>query len=82
MKVIGYLSLGYPTLERSLEMADAYFEAGCDAIEIGIPSPDPKYEKETIRTWMQQAYADESDYQIYFTAIAALKARHREKEIW
>lgn len=49
MKVIGYLSLGYPTLKRSLTMADDYFEAGCDAIEIGIPSPNPKYEKETIR---------------------------------
>jgi len=52
MKVIGYLSLGYPTLKRSLTMADDYFEAGCDAIEIGIPSPNPKYEKETIRAWM------------------------------
>ena len=29
MKVIGYLSLGYPTLKRSLTMADDYFEAGC-----------------------------------------------------
>lgn len=82
MKVIGYLSLGYPSLERSLEMADTYFEAGCDAIEIGIPSPNPKYEKETIRTWMQQAYARESNYEAYFEAVKALKARHQEKEVY
>lgn len=82
MKVIGYLSLGYPTLARSLSMADDYFEAGCDAIEIGIPSPNPKYEKETIRTWMQQAYAEESNYEVYFKAIAGLKARHPDKEVY
>ena len=82
MKVIGYLSLGYPTLKRSLTMADDYFEAGCDAIEIGIPSPNPKYEKETIRAWMQQAYHEQPDYEVYFTAIAALKARHPDKEIY
>lgn len=82
MKVIGYLSLGHPTLNRSLEMADAYFEAGCDAIEIGIPSPNPKYEKETIRTWMQQAYATESNYEVYFQAIGELKAKYPDKEIY
>ena len=31
MKMIGYLSLGYPTLEKSIEMADIYTEHGCDA---------------------------------------------------
>lgn len=82
MKIIGYLSLGHPTLQRSVTMADDYFEAGCDAIEIGIPSPNPKYEKETIRTWMQQAYARESDYEIYFQAIANIKAKHPDKEIY
>lgn len=82
MKVIGYLSLGHPTLERSLEMADAYFEAGCDAIEIGIPSPNPKYERETIRAWMQQAYARQPDYEVYFQAIASLKARHPDKALY
>ncbi|MGN1027844.1 MAG: tryptophan synthase subunit alpha [Faecousia sp.] len=82
MKAIGYLSLGYPTLARSLEMADAYFEAGCDAVEIGIPSPNPKYEKETIRSWMQQAYAEESNYEVYFSAVTEIKTRHPDKEIY
>lgn len=82
MKVIGYLSLGYPTLERSLEMAEVYFQSGCAAIEIGIPSPNPVYEKETIRTWMQQAYAAQPDYEVYFSAIAELKRRYPDREIY
>ena len=45
MKMIGYLSLGYPTLEKSIEMADIYTEHGCDAVEISIPGPNPCYEK-------------------------------------
>ena len=61
MKMVGYLSLGYPTLERSLEMADVYIEGGCNAVEISIPSPNPCYEKETIKTWMQEAYAAEAE---------------------
>ena len=82
MKVIGYLSLGYPTLEQSLRMADAYFEGGCDAIEISIPCSDPKYEKETIRKWMQQAYAAESNYEVYFDAVASIKKKHPENELY
>lgn len=82
MKMIGYLSLGYPTLKKSLEMADIYFESGCDAVEISIPSPDPCYEKETIRTWMQQAYATESDYEVYFEAVRQIRQRHPDNEIF
>lgn len=82
MKMIGYLSLGYPTLEKSIEMADIYIEGGCNAIEISIPSPNPCYEKETIKTWMQQAYAAEADYERYFDAIEIIKKTHPDKEIY
>ena len=82
MKMIGYLSLGYPSLEKSLEMADTYIKGGCDAIEIGIPSPNPCYEKDTIRKWMQQSYEKESNYDVYFEAIKRIKAKHPDKEIY
>ena len=82
MKMIGYLSLGYPTLEKSIEMADIYTEHGCDAVEISIPGPNPCYEKETIRNWMQEAYRQNSDYEIYFEAVRRIKARHPEHEVY
>ena len=82
MKMAGYLSLGYPSLEKSLDMADIYMESGCDAVEISIPSPNPCYEKETIRRWMQEAYAKESDYEVYFEAVKHIKSRHPDREIY
>lgn len=82
MKMIGYLSLGYPSLQKSIAMAELYIKGGCDAIEIGIPSPNPCYEKETIRTWMQQSYDKESDYDVYFDAIRDIKHRNPETEIY
>lgn len=82
MKMIGYLPLGYPSLEKSIEMADAYIEGGCDGIEISIPCPDPRYEKDTIKKWMQQAYESISDYRVYFEAVCEIRGRHPEKEIY
>ena len=32
MKLICYLSNGYPSIEASIEMAKTYVEAGCDII--------------------------------------------------
>ena len=31
IKTICYLSFGYPTIEKSIEMAGRYIEGGCDA---------------------------------------------------
>lgn len=41
IKTICYLSFGYPTIEKSIEMAGRYIEGGCDAIEVSIPPKDP-----------------------------------------
>lgn len=63
-------------------MADIYLECGCDAVEISIPSPNPCYEKESIRTWMQQAYAREPDHEVYFEAVRQIRQRHPDNEIY
>jgi len=39
--IIAYLMAGYPTPEKSLEAAAAVFEAGADALELGVPFSDP-----------------------------------------
>ncbi len=36
-----YMMAGYPTVEASREIAEAYVEAGADLIELGIPFSDP-----------------------------------------
>ncbi len=39
--IIGYITLGYPDKERSLEAGGALISAGCDILELGIPSRIP-----------------------------------------
>jgi tryptophan synthase alpha chain len=39
--LIPYITLGYPTLERSLALAKAAIEGGADILELGIPFSDP-----------------------------------------
>jgi tryptophan synthase alpha chain len=36
-----YLMGGFPTLAESLEIGEAYLEAGADLIELGVPYSDP-----------------------------------------
>ena len=44
MKMIGYLPVGYPSLDKRREMADAAIEGVCDGMEIRIPCTDPRSE--------------------------------------
>lgn len=37
MRVIGYLTSGYPSLEGCIKGAAAYIEGGCDMLEISVP---------------------------------------------
>ena len=39
--LIGYLPAGYPTVDGSIRAMQVMVEAGCDAIEIGLPYSDP-----------------------------------------
>jgi len=39
--LIVYFTLGYPTLERSLELVMAAVDSGADLVELGVPFSDP-----------------------------------------
>ena len=39
--LIGYLPVGYPDLERSIEAARILIDHGADMIELGLPYSDP-----------------------------------------
>lgn len=53
--LIGYLPAGFPTVEGSITALRAMVEAGCDAIEIGLPYSDPVMDGPTIQAAAQQA---------------------------
>lgn len=53
--LIGYLPVGYPDVDRSIEAMVAMVEAGCDAIEIGVPYSDPGIDGPVIQQAVEVA---------------------------
>jgi tryptophan synthase alpha chain len=76
VKLICYLSNGYPTIESSVKMAGDYIEAGCDIIEVDFPSSDPYLEGEYIANRMKQALVACNDYNKYMDGIVEIKNSH------
>lgn len=72
-KLICYLSLGYPTLEESIEIAKVYVESGCDMIEIGWPTDNGFLDSEFIASKMKAALEKCSDSKLYYEAIRKIR---------
>ena len=47
--LVGYLPVGYPTVDGSVELLSALVEGGCDLLEVGIPYSDPVMDGPTIQ---------------------------------
>ncbi|UAK39508.1 tryptophan synthase subunit alpha [Gordonia bronchialis] len=47
--LIGYLPVGFPTVDESLDSFRTMVEAGCDIIEVGVPYSDPVMDGPTIQ---------------------------------
>lgn len=73
MKLICYLSNGYPTIADSIDMAEKYVEAGCDIIEVDFPSSNPYLEGELISSRMYAALEVCNDYDQYMQGIVDTK---------
>lgn len=69
MKLICYLSNGYPSIDASIDMAKHYVDAGCDIIEIDFPSSNPYLEGELISSRMHAALEKCNDYDKYMEGI-------------
>jgi len=53
--LITYITVGYPTMESTIEAASILAESGCDIIELGIPFSDPLADGVTIQNATHQA---------------------------
>ena len=47
--LIGYLPVGFPTVDESLTSFRTMVDAGCDIIEVGVPYSDPVMDGPTIQ---------------------------------
>ncbi len=73
MKLICYLSNGYPSIDASIQIAKEYVDAGCDVIEVDFPSRDPYLEGELIAGRMAKALELNDNYDDYMTGILKIK---------
>ncbi|MFT4087455.1 MAG: tryptophan synthase subunit alpha [Gordonia sp. (in: high G+C Gram-positive bacteria)] len=72
--LIGYLPVGYPSLEGSLETFRTMVDAGCDIVEIGIPYSDPVMDGPTIAKAAQTALEGGTRVRDVFAAAEAVAA--------
>lgn len=72
--LIGYLPVGYPTVEDSLGTLRTMVTAGCDIVEIGIPYSDPVMDGPTVATAAQVALANGCRVRDVFTAAETVAA--------
>lgn len=71
--LVGYLPVGYPTVEGSLEAMRVLVEAGCDVVEVGIPYSDPLMDGEVIQHAASVALAGGTRVDDVFRATAAVR---------
>ena len=76
--LIPYLTLGHPTLERSLALASSAIEAGGDILELGIPFSDPLADGPAIQRATQMALEQGASVAACLDLAARLRARHEK----
>ncbi|MGL4742986.1 MAG: tryptophan synthase subunit alpha [Dermatophilaceae bacterium] len=71
--LVGYLPVGYPTLEVSLEAFRVLVDAGCDVVEVGVPYSDPVIDGPVNQQAMATALAAGARVDDVFTAVSAVR---------
>jgi tryptophan synthase alpha chain len=70
--LVGYLPVGYPTVEKSIEAVVTLVEGGCDLVEVGIPYSDPVMDGTTIQNAANAALAAGVRVRDVFPAVKAV----------
>jgi len=70
-----YLTIGYPTPDLSVDLAQAAVEAGADMLELGIPFSDPLADGATIQHTTQVALDQGTTVGTCLEAVAELRRR-------
>jgi len=70
--LIGYLPVGYPTVDASIEAMRAMVAGGVDIVEVGVPYSDPVMDGPTIQTATEQAVRAGVTLRDALTAVRAV----------
>src|SRR6187402_2377121 len=72
---VGYLPVGFPDLQTSIDAAVALVENGVDILELGIPYSDPVMDGLVIQEATQAALSAGFRVRDVFTAVEAVRSR-------
>lgn len=73
--VVGYLPIGFPDLDTSIEAAVTLAEEGFDILELGVPYSDPVMDGPVISRATQRALESGFKLRELFTAVEAIASR-------
>jgi tryptophan synthase alpha chain len=72
--LIGYLPVGYPSVDGSIAAIEAMVDAGVDIVEVGLPYSDPVMDGPTIQRATEHALAAGARTTDTFRVVAAAAA--------
>lgn len=72
--LIGYLPMGFPTIDQSIEAVLTLIDSGVDIIELGIPYSDPVMDGPVIQAAAQAALDNGTHPRDVFEVIKRIKA--------
>ena len=73
--LVGYLPLGFPSIDESIEAAVALVENGADILELGLPYSDPVMDGLVIQQATEKALANGFRLRDAFGAVKAITDR-------
>jgi len=73
--LVGYLPVGYPSLDESVDAAVALVENGVDVLELGLPYSDPVMDGPVIQAATVRALAQGTRLHDAFTAVERIRSR-------
>lgn len=79
--LVYYISMGTPSIEASLQMAEAYLAHGVSALQFDLPSRNPYRETLFIRKRMAKAWETYGGYEPFLTALTEFRRKHPDFEM-
>ncbi|MCU1676598.1 MAG: tryptophan synthase subunit alpha [Frankiales bacterium] len=70
--LVGYLPVGYPSVDGSIAAMRAMVDGGCDVIEVGLPYSDPVMDGPTIQAAVEAALRAGTRTDDVFRAVAGV----------
>lgn len=80
-KIMYYVTIACPTVDKTLEMIDKYVERGVNSLQIDMPSSDPFGETDFVKEMMKNGLKNGYSYDDYMDAIRKVRAKYPDVDL-